>query len=85
MGVSLDAPLPADPKPLQLNCPRCGQPLRVQQNPTGTVYRCAIDGLFWFDDAYSVSIRATMIFAVPSHYYPPGLSHNETSVELRSK
>jgi uncharacterized Zn finger protein (UPF0148 family) len=41
---------PMKPKPLQLNCPKCGHPLAVQQNPTGTVYRCPGHGLFWFDD-----------------------------------
>ena len=41
---------PMDHKPLQLNCPNCGHPLAVQQNPTGTVFRCPGHGLFWFDD-----------------------------------
>jgi hypothetical protein len=35
--------------------------------------------------AHNVKIKASVIFAVPSRYYPPGISHNEVSVRLTSK
>jgi len=47
IGAAL-APMDAA-KPLSLNCPKCGHRLAVQQNLTGTVYRCPGHGLFWFD------------------------------------
>src|SRR5262245_7487821 len=48
MGASTALMAPA--KPPSLNCPFCGHPLDMQQNATGTVYRCQDHGLFWFDD-----------------------------------
>lgn len=48
IGTSTAPMAPA--KPPSLNCPFCGHPLDMQQNATGTVYRCQDHGLFWFDD-----------------------------------
>jgi hypothetical protein len=34
---------------------------------------------------HSVKVRANLILAVPSHYYPPEASQNEMSLQLRNK
>jgi hypothetical protein len=54
---------------------RAGSPVELMRTWSGR-------RLEW---SYNVNIKARVMFSVPSHYYPPGMSGNDVSVELRSK
>jgi hypothetical protein len=45
----------------------------------------AVRGLPRDDWTYQVSIRVSMMFNVPSRYYPPGRSQNDVAIELRKR